>query len=114
LRSGRYLIALAANGHYYGAGMRLAPGAQVDDGFFELVMIEPMSLAGAIRRLPKLFNGTLATDAAVHTVRCRSVTIHATPACGVEADGQDIGSTPVTLTLQPGALNVLDCRPSAE
>ncbi len=112
--SGRYLIALAAIGHYYGAGMRLAPGAQFDDGFFDLVLIDALPVVAALRRLPKLFNGSLATDPAVHTLRCRSVTIRATPACGVEADGQDIGCTPVTLQLQPGALNVLDCRPSAE
>ena len=111
LLSGRYLIALAAIGHYYGAGMRLAPGAQLDDGFFDLVLIETMSIPGALRRLPKLFNGRLASDPAVHTLRCRSVTIHATPACGIEIDGQDFGRTPVALTLRPGALNVLDCRP---
>jgi YegS/Rv2252/BmrU family lipid kinase len=114
LRSGRYLIALAANGRYYGAGMRLAPGAQIDDGFFDLALVETMSVPGALRRLPKLFNGKLATDPAVQMVRCRSVTIHATPPCGIEVDGQDFGSTPVTLTLRPGALHVLDCRPSAE
>jgi YegS/Rv2252/BmrU family lipid kinase len=114
LRSGRYLIALAANGHFYGAGMRLAPGAQVDDGFFDLALVETMPILGALRRLPKLFNGKLATDPAVRIVRCRSVTIRSTPTCGVEVDGQDFGSTPVILTLRPGALNVLDCRPSAE
>ncbi len=114
LQSGRYLIALAAIGYFYGAGMRLAPGAQLDDGFFDLVLVEAMSIMQALRRLPKLFNGRLGTDPAVHTVRCRSVTIHATPACGLEVDGQNFGSTPVTLTLRPGALNVLDCRPSAE
>jgi YegS/Rv2252/BmrU family lipid kinase len=114
LRSGRYLIALAAIGPYFGAGMRLAPKALIDDGLFDLVMIESMSIMGALRRLPKLFNGRLETDPAVHMVRCRSVAIRATPACGIEIDGQDFGLTPVTLTLQPGALNVLDCRPSAE
>jgi len=114
LQAGRYLIALAAIGSYYGAGMRLAPSAQADDGYFDLVLVETMSILGALRRLPKLFNGRLQGDPAVHTVRCRAVTIRATPACGVEADGQDIGSTPVTLELQRAALHVLDCRPSAE
>ncbi len=113
-QSGRYLIALAAIGHYYGAGMRLAPAALIDDGFFDLVLIETMSIKAALRRLPKLFNGRLMADPAVYTVRCRSATIHATPACGVEIDGQDFGSTPVELTLMPGALRVLDCRASAE
>ena len=114
LQAGRYLIALAAIGSYYGAGMRLAPGAQADDGYFDLVLVETMSILGVLRRLPKLFNGRLQGDPAVHTLRCRSATIHAAPACGVEADGQDIGSTPVKLTLQPGVLHVLDCRASAE
>lgn len=114
LRSGHYWIALAAIGPYCGGGMRLAPAALADDGFFDLVTIEPLSVTAAIRRLPRLFDGRLAGDPVVHVSRCRSVTIRATPACGVEIDGQDFGSTPVTLTLQPGALNVLDCRPSAE
>lgn len=114
LRSGRYWIALAAIGPYCGGGIRLAPDAQADDGFFDLVTIEPMSIAAAIRRLPRLFNGRLAGDRAVHVSRCRSATIRAEPPCGVEIDGQDFGSTPVKLTLHPGALNVLDCRASAE
>lgn len=114
LRSGRYLIALAAIGSHYGAGMRLAPRAQADDGYFDLVMIEPLSIAGALRRVPKLFNGRLEGDPAVHVQRCQTVAIRATPACGVEVDGQDFGSTPVSLTLKHGALTVLDCRASAE
>lgn len=113
-RSGRYLIAIAMNGHYYGGGMRLAPSAQIDDGFFDLVMIEPMSLAAVIRRLPRLYNGRLEGDPAIHVMRCRTATIRAEPACGIEIDGQDFGSTPITLKLLPGALNVLDCRASAE
>lgn len=113
-RSGRFLIVLAAVGRFYGAGMRLAPGALLDDGFFDLVMIETMSVLGALRRLPKLFNGQLTSDRKVHMVRCRSVTIRSEPACGVESDGQDLGSTPVTLALRPDALTVLDCRASAE
>jgi diacylglycerol kinase family enzyme len=94
--------------------MRLAPDAQADDGFFDLVTIEPMSIAAAIRRLPGLFNGRLAGDPSVHVLRCRSATIRAEPPCGVEIDGQNFGTTPVTVTLLPGALNVLDCRASAE
>lgn len=114
LRSGRYLIALAAIGSHYGAGMRLAPKALVDDGYFDLVMIEPMSILAALRRLPKLFNGRLEGDPAVQVLRCESVAIRTTPACGVEVDGQDFGSTPVSLTLKRGGLTVLDCRASAE
>lgn len=114
LQSGRWLIVLAAIGSYYGAGMRLAPKAQADDGYFDLVMIEPMSIAAALRRLPKLFDGRIEGDPLVQVLRCQSVAMRATPACGVEIDGQDFGSTPVSLTLKRSALTVLDCRDSAE
>ena len=114
LRSGRYLIALAAIGNSYGAGMRLAPGALADDGYFDLALIEPLSIAAALRRLPRLFNGKLAGDPAIEVMRCRRVSLSTAPPCGIEIDGQDFGQTPLTLSIQPGALNVLDCRPSAE
>lgn len=113
-QTGRYWIALAAIGPDCGGGMRLAPAALLDDGRFEFVTIEPMPLAAAIARLPKLFDGRLAGDRAVRTQRCRTVTIHADPPCGVQVDGQFFGPTPVTFSVLPGALFVLDCRELAE
>lgn len=112
--AGRYWIALAAIGPFGGGGMRLAPDASMDDGYFDLVTIEPMPLARAIARLPMLFDGRLASDPAVRTLRCRSLTIRSDPPCGVQLDGQPSGTTPVTLTLLPGALTALDCRALAE
>jgi len=112
--SGRYWLALAAIGPYCGGGMRLAPGAQADDGYLDLVTIEPLPIVAAIARLPRLFNGRLAPDPAVRVLRCRSLTIRSVPPSGVEIDGQPFGVTPVTVGLLPGALSVLDCRGLAE
>jgi len=112
--SGRYWIALAAIGPYCGGGMRLAPDAQADDGYLDLVTIEPLPIIAAIARLPRLFNGRLARDPAIRTLRCRSLTIRTDAPCGVEIDGQPFGTTPVTIGLLPAALSVLDCRPSAK
>lgn len=109
-RSGCYWIALAAIGPDCGGGMRLAPAALLDDGCFEFVTIEPMPLAAAIARSPGLFDGRLAGDRAVRIQRCRTVTIHAHPPCGVQVDGQFFGPTPVTFSVLPDALSVLDCR----
>ncbi len=74
-------------------------------------MLEPLTWAGALGRLPKLFDGRLAGDPAFHVTRCRSAKISADPPCGVELDGQLFGTTPVKLSILPGALNALDCRP---
>lgn len=112
--SGRFLLVLAANGPRCGGGMRLAGDAAPDDGWLDLVTVAPLSVPRALAALPKLFDGRLAGHPALRVVRCRSATIRARPHCGVELDGQLAGETPVTLTVQPGALQALDCRGSAE
>lgn len=111
---GVFWLASIAIGPRCGGGMRLAPRAVIDDGWFDLVTVDPLSFAGALTRLPKLFDGRLEGDPGFRVTRCRSVTIDADPVCGVQADGQPAGRTPVTLEMLPGALGALDCRGSAE
>lgn len=113
-QSGKFWLVLAANGPCCGGGMRLAPGAQPDDGWLDLVTVAPLGAGAALAKLPKLFNGRLAGDAAFAVTRCRSATIASEPPCGVELDGEPAGRTPVTLQLLPSALRALDCRDSAE
>jgi YegS/Rv2252/BmrU family lipid kinase len=108
---GRYLLTLASIGPRCGGGMRLTPAAVVDDGWLELLMLDPLTFAGALGRLPRLFDGRLAGDPAFHVTRCRTATISADPPCGAELDGQLFGTTPVTISILPNALNALDCRP---
>jgi YegS/Rv2252/BmrU family lipid kinase len=107
---GRFLLVLASIGPRCGGGMRLTPNAVVDDGWLDLLTIDPLTFAGALARLPKLFDGRLAGDPAFRVVRCRAATIRTESPCGVELDGQSYGATPVTVTVQPGVLRALDCR----
>ncbi len=65
---GRYLLALASIGPRCGGGMRLTPGPSLDDGWLDLLMLEPLTLTGALGRLPRLFDGRLAGDPAFHVV----------------------------------------------
>ena len=109
---GRFPLVLASIGPRCGGGMRLTPGAVADDGWLDLLMLAPLSLTGALARLPKLFDGRLAGDPAFHVRRCRHATIASDPPAGVELDGQLFGSTPVTVEILPGALAALECRPA--
>lgn len=109
-RTGEYWLVLAAIGPRFGGGMRLAAAAEIDDGWFELVTVAPMSLPATLARLPKLYDGRLAQDRAISVLRCRSLTISADPPCGIELDGQEAGVTPVRLQIVPGGLQALDCR----
>ncbi|HKX98121.1 MAG TPA: hypothetical protein VJL86_00250, partial [Steroidobacteraceae bacterium] len=110
---GRFLLVLASIGPRCGGGMRLTPGAVADDGWLDLLMLDPLSVSGALARLPKLFDGRLAGDPAFRVLRCRSATIASDPPADVELDGQLSGTTPLTVEILPGALSALDCRPAA-
>jgi YegS/Rv2252/BmrU family lipid kinase len=106
----RCLAVFAAIGPDCGGGMRIAPGALVDDGAFELVTVADPGLLRALRLATGLWNGRAARDAAFSHVRCAAARIAALPAAEVEADGQLIGITPLMAQILPGALSVLDCR----
>lgn len=110
-REARCLTAIAAIGPDCGGGMRLAPGARVDDGAFELVTVSDVGLRRALALAPGLWSGRAARDAAFACRRCKAARIAALPAADVEADGQLIGRTPLAVRLLPGALCALDCRP---
>jgi YegS/Rv2252/BmrU family lipid kinase len=108
--AGRFLLVLASIGPRCGGGMRLTPGAEADDGWLDLLTLDPLTVGAALARLPRLFDGRLAGDPALRVSRCRSATIASDPPSCVQLDGQLFGTTPVALEIQPGAVAALDCR----
>jgi diacylglycerol kinase (ATP) len=59
------LIALA-NGRQYGNRASIAPGAKLDDGLLEIVVVEALSIPAIAWRLPALFRGTLRAGRGIH------------------------------------------------
>jgi len=109
----RCLTVIAAIGPDCGGGMRLAPGARLDDGAFELVTVAELPLLRALALVPGLWSGRSAADPAFRAVRCAAARIAATPDCDVEADGQLVGRTPLAVEMVAGGLSALDCRAPA-
>ncbi len=103
----RLLLTFVALGQYCGNRMHVAPRARPDDGRFDVVAIREVGLLTALGKLAKLYRGTLAGDRLVHEVQCTRLRIETDPPAAVEADGQVVGRTPVTVSLLPNALRVL-------
>jgi YegS/Rv2252/BmrU family lipid kinase len=101
-----------ANGAYLGGAMRIAPDAQPDDGWFDVVTIGDVGRWLGIRSLPMLYRGTHGQLAQVEFGRARRVEIESEQPIGVEADGELAGTTPAVFEIVPGALQVIDWRPS--
>jgi YegS/Rv2252/BmrU family lipid kinase len=96
-----------ANSGFYGGGMRLAPHARLDDGALDVVTLGECSRLGLLRLLAKVFRGTHIHEPNVTVRRGAEVRVSADRPFTVYADGDPIGSLPVTLRAVPAALHVL-------
>ncbi len=96
-----------ANGPTYGGGLRIAPGAVMDDGVLDVVVVGKVSRLELLRALPTVFDGSHIANPAVSVHRTTGLTMAASPPAPVYADGEALGETPVRLTVEPGALQVL-------
>ena len=70
------LLALA-NGRQYGNRVLIAPGARLDDGLLEVVVVEPMSLPVIASQLPSLFRGTLCEGPGITMRAAREIQVEA-------------------------------------
>ena len=102
------LVALG-NAASYGGGMRMCPGARLDDGLLDVVVVGPLARRRLVALFPRLFKGTHVGDPAVEVHRARTVTLDG-PALAVYADGEPFGTLPVTCEVVPGAVQVVGAR----
>jgi diacylglycerol kinase (ATP) len=100
------LFVAIANGEYYGGGMRIAPGAAVDDGMLDLCIVGDVSRMTALRQLANLYRGTHVHHPKVELRRGRAVEISGEPSTLVHLDGEPFGGLPVRIQLHDARLTV--------
>jgi diacylglycerol kinase (ATP) len=99
------MLVAIGNAPSYGGGMRVCPEARLDDGLLDVVVVGPLSRRRFLRLFPRVFAGTRVSDASVTVQRGREVRIEGV--ASAYADGERLGSLPLTSTVVPGALRVL-------
>jgi len=104
---GRLLLAFVANARYCGNRMNVAPVALMDDGLFDLLAVQELSLLEVLPKLGKLYGGRILGDPAVRHLHAATVRIDTDPPVAVQADGQIVGLTPAEFSLRPRALAVV-------
>jgi diacylglycerol kinase (ATP) len=105
--TGRALFAAVANGTSYGAGVKIAPDAKMDDGWLELVIVGEVRLLRLLEALPIVMtSGDLRRFSEVQRFRCKGAMLAASRPARVHGDGENLGVAPVAFTLLPGAVRV--------
>jgi diacylglycerol kinase (ATP) len=95
------MLIAVANGRSYGGGMLVCPNAHIQDGLFDVMILQPVSKVEFIKVFPRVFSGTHLSHQAVQIVRSKSVSIDSVSIA--YADGERIGQLPVTAECIPDA-----------
>lgn len=104
---GRFFFACASNTEVAGGGMKIAPGAQIDDGWLNINLVAALGRWQAIRQLRRVCLGQHTTHPQVRYFPARSLEIDADEPLEVAADGDVIGHSPARFVVRPQALRVL-------
>lgn len=105
--SGAIRSVAVANGKFFGNGIGIAPDAVVDDGKFSCFIAGKVSVLDFIIQNGRLRNGKRAIHDAIEYREADEVTISASKALPIEADGELVGNLPVHVTILPRRLKFL-------
>jgi diacylglycerol kinase (ATP) len=100
------MLVAVGNGVSYGGGMKVCPGARVDDGLLHVTVLGKVGKVEFLRVFPRVYKGTHVTHPAVEVLVGREVRLSA-PGAIAYADGERVSPLPVTATCVPDALRML-------
>jgi YegS/Rv2252/BmrU family lipid kinase len=95
------------NGRYHGGGMHVCPKAVLDDGLFEVTVIDRLGMLELLRDLPVLYSDDIYVHPKTHHFRAWKVTAEAAEPTRIEIDGEPLGTLPLEVTMLPRALRVM-------
>ncbi len=96
------------NGRYFGGGMKIAPKAIIDDGYFDIIIIRGLSKFNLIKSLPKVYKGTHLSHPRIVSLRGKNIEVDASVNALLNLDGEQPGNAPVEISILPNILKLRD------
>jgi diacylglycerol kinase (ATP) len=109
--NGRALLAVAANAPEYGAGIRIAPEARIDDGWLDLLVVREISWARFLEAIPILLTTGDIRFQEIERFRCKRVRVETGRAMKAHGDGEILGESPAEFEVAPAAVRVMAPKP---
>lgn len=99
---------VVANGRMFGHGMLVAPYAEIDDGLFDVLVVESMPRWQAALALNSIYSGKHINRSDVHYKQAREVIVESPhQRLPLELDGETSAGEHLKFTVREGALNML-------
>jgi diacylglycerol kinase (ATP) len=110
--SARFLMLTLGNGTREGGGFRTTPDAQMDDGWLDYLLIDPISRLRMIRLIPEVMQGTQGRFPEAHLGRFQKIHLRADMTLPIQTDGEMFAPyaadvREVTVEVLPHALQVI-------
>lgn len=102
---GKGLVIVAANGEFFGGGMRIAPKASVVDGMFDMIVVDAPKRE-AFTLFPRMKQGLHLTHPGVRRVTTPWFRLTTTPEWPAEVDGEFLGECAVAGRILPAAIDL--------
>ena len=106
---GPVVVVTIANGQFFGGGMQVAPGADLGDGLFDVVVVGDLTRTQFLTQFPKVQTGAHLQLEAVRCARAREVTVRALDVerpILVDVDGETPGYLPLDAQILPCAVQL--------
>lgn len=101
------LLTTIGNGRRFGGGMQANPKAIVNDGLFDICVVEYMGLARFLSLLPLFMKGKHLGKKPVKYFRAKQMNIITDVKCKMELDGEIFEGTPAKFNIIPNALKMV-------
>ncbi len=95
------------NGRYYGGGMHPCPTAVMDDGIFEVTVIEYMNMFRLLRDISVLYSENIYRHPKTHHLRATRIEARSNTPTFIQLDGEPLGRLPAEITMLPRRLPVM-------
>lgn len=92
------MLVEVSNTRYTGTSFLIAPGAELDDGFFDITLVRKLPRLRLLRLFPTIYKGRHVEYEEVYTCRAREIRIREPENMILAPDGEILGCTPATIT----------------
>lgn len=86
---GDYLIVCCMNGKYYGNGVCSAPHSDIQDGYFDLILLEKIKTPKIYKLLINYLTGNIDKSPEIKTIHAKNIIIDTNEIINIQSDGEN-------------------------
>jgi diacylglycerol kinase (ATP) len=104
-----YLIGAVANGKIFGKGMKIAPNAKLNDGYFDIILIKGMKSWQFLLNAYRLYSGTHLSLPQISLIQGKKIEADSFEGDEVliELDGEQLGRLPANFEILPSRIPII-------